>query len=1302
MATRSLGTLTLDLIAKIGGYVAPLDQAARKTKKNTDDMKKDFKGLSIAVTALGAGAVVAFAAMAKSSINAADELSKTAQKVGVSVESLSALKFTAGLADVELGALTTSLVKFNKNIAEVSQGGTGPAANAFSDLGIELAGVDGQLKSTDMLFSEVADKLAMLEDGALKTALAQDILGKSGANLIPLLNGGAKGLRDGADEAQRLNQIIGTDAAKAAEQFNDNLTRLKASVTGISNKVAMDLVPDMADLTNILADPQTQIAIASLASGISEVVKVTAFAVTELSTMLRLINGFDSKNIAQLDEQILNVMDALENPSKRLRFFGKDGVVEYYSEEELNAELKKLLDQKDSILATHEANNKKNVVDSNESGTLTAEQIEANRKLREQREEAAKAAKKLADDQAAQVKKIQEDYKNVIASMEKQIALYGNTSAIVEARYDLEHGYLDGITEKEKQRYLQLVKQNELLADQQAIWDEIESFGGPDAVFADLPKEASEFAKDAAERIDAEFSNAWMNIDKGFEGLRDGIVDSFKRMLAEMAHEAVTKPIVMNIQQRVSGSGSINGEAAGGAISAGGWWGALALAVAAGANQYNKDQEKLFAEMTAEFRQGHQSTGTLLGIANAKSESISKLIDNLGTYADDSLGVNQEMLLALIDIREGIGGMAAGFARQFGIAGVGDSLGMQSTGTFGFNDSAIELGDKGADLYFAGLGDEVFGNEVRDFVKGFMGGVTESISKNLYSKKVRVIDSGIIIGIGNTLADLMAGGTIDALAYADVRIKKKALGVTTSNKVKTQTEALNDILLGQFSDIFAGAGEALDLAAGVFGIDFDKYLEKLKIDPKKLSLKGLEGDALTAEIEAFFSSTLDGWASVLIDGTGVLEKFQEVGEGAFETMLRVAGETEAFAEAADKLGFNFDVVGIAAVEAVQYLADAAGGFDALSQSVSNYAGKFLSDAERVAAATKVVDQEFGKLGIAVPKTREEFTALVQGLDLTTESGREQFATLMRLVDVTDSYISSLDKETKAKEEAAKAAIGVSFDALNRAVQAERDVMDKINQTALDALQKSLTEHQSVANSLASALGSMSLESSRFDLVSRRAAQAQVIAANAIARAGGPLPGVGQLDAALQALARPSEQLYSNFEDYARDFYATQKSLQELQEAANGQVSIDEQNLKAQEAYHAAELDRLDDLVGYYQDQINVLNGIDTSVLTVADAINKLNTALLVMGVNAVPPAAVTSAAQSASMVATSAGVVLIEPAPMPEMVNSGYVVADLLDEIKSLREDLEASQFSIANNTQKTSEMLLRWDVNGLPQEREA
>lgn len=201
-------------------------------------------------TALGAlgvvGAGAAFAGLVRNSLSAADGLNKLSQRSGIAVETLSELQYAAKLSDVSSEALGISLRTLAKNIDGNAEG--------FARLGVESRNTDGTLRKTDQVLLDIADKFANLEDGAGKAALAQELLGRSGTDLIPLLNQGRAGLAAYADEARRAGLVISGETAKAAEEFNDNMTRLRSNAEGLAQVFASELVVPLARLTTQLLD----------------------------------------------------------------------------------------------------------------------------------------------------------------------------------------------------------------------------------------------------------------------------------------------------------------------------------------------------------------------------------------------------------------------------------------------------------------------------------------------------------------------------------------------------------------------------------------------------------------------------------------------------------------------------------------------------------------------------------------------------------------------------------------------------------------------------------------------------------------------------------------------------------------------------------------------------------------------------------------------------------------------------------------------------------------------------------------
>jgi uncharacterized protein YeeX (DUF496 family) len=253
MATRSLGTLTLDVVAKIGGFVAGMSQAERTSKQRMDAIVRNAKRAGVAIGAAITAAATAAAIAVNTAIDRMDELGKSSQKVGIATDELSKLAYAASLADVEFSALEGALIKLAKAQDAASQG-TGDQLALFRALGVEFQNVDGTLRNTGEVFAELADAFQELPDGANKTAAAVALLGRSGAQLIPLMNGGAEGIKAAGDELARFGGVVGPEAAKQAEEFNDNVTRLTTAADGLWQSLASQLLPDLIRVTEKMLD----------------------------------------------------------------------------------------------------------------------------------------------------------------------------------------------------------------------------------------------------------------------------------------------------------------------------------------------------------------------------------------------------------------------------------------------------------------------------------------------------------------------------------------------------------------------------------------------------------------------------------------------------------------------------------------------------------------------------------------------------------------------------------------------------------------------------------------------------------------------------------------------------------------------------------------------------------------------------------------------------------------------------------------------------------------------------------------
>ena len=182
--------------------------------------------------------------MVKGTLDAAETMNDLAQSTGVSVEALSRFNKAAAVSGTNLEGVSKGLVKLNKAMVDAATGGKASSAT-FQALGISVKNADGSLKSADRVMLEVANRFKAMPDGAAKTALALRLFGKSGAELVPLLN-------MGGDAIDKMSTKMTTAFAQRADEYTDNLARLGGKVRALGMDLTIALLPALEQITNAL------------------------------------------------------------------------------------------------------------------------------------------------------------------------------------------------------------------------------------------------------------------------------------------------------------------------------------------------------------------------------------------------------------------------------------------------------------------------------------------------------------------------------------------------------------------------------------------------------------------------------------------------------------------------------------------------------------------------------------------------------------------------------------------------------------------------------------------------------------------------------------------------------------------------------------------------------------------------------------------------------------------------------------------------------------------------------------------
>jgi uncharacterized protein YukE len=239
MANSVIGALRVNL----GLDSAKFQTGIKKSKGTLQKFASFAKGALVAAAAAITTAFAGIAAGVRSTIKDMDNLAKTSRQIGVTVEELSQLRFAAELAGITFEQLSNGLGKFAKSMSDAVRTSTSEQALAFKALGINVRDSNGALRGSLDVMKEVAERFSRIEDGAGKTAIAMSIFGRAGRTMIPLLNEGAAGINKMMEEADRLGLTIDTKTAKAAEKFNDTLTRINSVFKGIINRITSAMLP---------------------------------------------------------------------------------------------------------------------------------------------------------------------------------------------------------------------------------------------------------------------------------------------------------------------------------------------------------------------------------------------------------------------------------------------------------------------------------------------------------------------------------------------------------------------------------------------------------------------------------------------------------------------------------------------------------------------------------------------------------------------------------------------------------------------------------------------------------------------------------------------------------------------------------------------------------------------------------------------------------------------------------------------------------------------------------------------------
>ncbi|MCD1274688.1 phage tail tape measure protein [Klebsiella pneumoniae] len=372
MAGKSLGTLTIDLVAKVGGFVSGMDKAERASAKWSKQVQDDVAKSSAALAGIGAAAIAAGLAVGasgfqllKSTSRQIAETDRWAKSLQLSTQELLAWQFAAEKAGVSGDQMADIFKDIGDKIGDAVLNKSGEAVDALNALGLSAEKLSKV--SPDKQLLAIGESLGKISTNAEKTTILES-LGNDLSKLLPLFDNNNQKLKQFIDLAKDYGVAPDPSSIDDLVKVNQLFEDMEAQVAGLKIEIAaglakVDLTPlqgSLDKLHDVLTDPLVLQGISDLVSEVAQLagwlVKAAAgagqLAASTGNRFAALSGKIDLTNIDQVNERIEYLQKILEGKkgfySQSESMFGWSTGVDD-SAKALNDELQSLIETRDKF-----------------------------------------------------------------------------------------------------------------------------------------------------------------------------------------------------------------------------------------------------------------------------------------------------------------------------------------------------------------------------------------------------------------------------------------------------------------------------------------------------------------------------------------------------------------------------------------------------------------------------------------------------------------------------------------------------------------------------------------------------------------------------------------------------------------------------------------------------------------------------------------------------------------------------------------------------------------------------------------
>lgn len=465
---------------------------------------------------------------------------------------------------------------------------------------------------------------------------------------------------------------------------------------------------------------------------------------------------------------------------------------------------------------------------------------------------------------------------------------------------------------------------------------------------------------------------------------------------------------------------------------------------------------------------------------------------------------------------------------------------------------------------------------------------------------------------------------VDAVTGEIWTDNQKQLGAFAQNLSKASRE-----IFGAFNDTARQTSETLKQVGKDLGLSNDA----LAGFSYQINLVSEKGKMLTEEqIGKEIENMTEAMARKLLP---TVDDFAKRGETALQTVSRLGTEFNSLVDAASLILGKSAADARAMISGTTFqgrtaFVDAAGGTDALGQKVAFYSQNFFTSAELLGQSQARLDEQLQSLGLSSDLTKDQFRGLVQSFSQVDGISEDLLQSLLNLAPAFVSVRTAEEQLAEQRRQEEKAAAELSaattktnlagaFSDLQKSVEADRKrITDQFNidlakvnsriQGVNDSISK-LTSLSEVLKSTTDTINPQSLSNARDQI---RSAITSVAAGNS--------PDTESIKQSLDTLSRQDSSSFSTLAEFQRSQAQSVDLIDKLKTVTGSQLTLEERSLAALEANRDIlqtsfdnEIARLDSILTQGQEQVDALNGISTSVLSLADALSNFNAASLAAG-----------------------------------------------------------------------------------------